>query len=103
MISLNPDTDGPRGFVQRVPKQLCPQCGHTLNMAGSLEEKVKPIAGDLLVCIRCASLLRYRKNLHLRPVPKKEFDTLPKEVQQVVAQIQFSIRQMPGKPPGDAN
>lgn len=48
----------------RVPMRLCPQCGALLSAATSMKSAT-PKPGDPTVCINCAALLYFTKDMSL--------------------------------------
>jgi len=46
-----------------MPMCLCLRCGHTFDRASNLTGKGRPEPGDLTLCIKCGSLLKFRDDL----------------------------------------
>jgi hypothetical protein len=57
-----------KGVTWELPEGKCPHCGHRLDSASHLTERVKPRPGDLTICIACASVLRFDGALTVRQV-----------------------------------
>lgn len=54
----------------KLRKRFCPHCKHTLDAASNMkDENAKPRKGDFTVCINCAEILEFDKNL--RPAKLK--------------------------------
>lgn len=60
-----------------VPPSVCPSCGYLMDSATCLaDERKRPNAGDLSICIKCVSFLRFDQDLHLRAMTPDEFKAL---------------------------
>ncbi len=83
-----------------LPLSPCPACGSPNDAATSCDEtdpeqKVRPMPGDVSVCIRCASIMVFQPDLTLKVVALDELDTDDdtkfqiRRIQQKIMQIEW--------------
>lgn len=78
--------------MPKIRKRYCPHCNHTLDAATNLEdENLKPRKDDLTICINCAEILQFDKNI--RPVKLKgmTLDTIPQDTMNELLTIRKAI------------
>lgn len=63
----------------RLPMQLCPWCGHTLNGASSFFHDEAPEPGNLTVCIACAGRLDFTEGMGLRKLEGAELEEVRRD------------------------
>lgn len=63
-------------MTTRTPECRCLNCGHKLNMAGSIESNDAPSPGCLCLCIRCGAVMMYAEDLTVRGMTTAEMDEL---------------------------
>lgn len=79
----------------RTPARMCPKCGHLLDAATNPARKpLPPAAGSFSVCIECAAILRFQKDLTLEAAPADDLaafgKTNPEQLQLLRRmQVQF--------------
>lgn len=56
----------------RTPETKCPFCGETLDAATGIGSS-SPSPGDISVCVKCRSWLRFTEDLTLRPFEDADF------------------------------
>lgn len=66
----------PRGYRHRV--SICPRCGHMLNATSDPKDRGAPRPGDFSLCIECGEILRFDRQLRLKPVTPEMIEQLPK-------------------------
>ena len=67
-----------------VPESECPFCGYEMDVATSLDDAVPPSAGDLSMCLKCLSVLRFRDDMRLEALPDNEFRQLPEDLRDYI-------------------
>jgi hypothetical protein len=80
--------------MSRMPMQLCPRCGYTLDAAThseGLERKPKP--GDITMCAQCQLPLQFGEGLKLESL---DLDELEKEHPLEAAQMRKLIATVSG-------
>lgn len=60
--------------IIRMTEDYCPECGHILDAAQSLNETRSPVVGDLSICAHCAAYLEYGPDLKLMRMSKEALD-----------------------------
>jgi hypothetical protein len=71
----------------------CPNCGNELSGATSVtDRKALPNPGDLSVCMYCAELLEFRKDLTLARLSDRDVAALPEEARQALLRAQDLVR-----------
>jgi hypothetical protein len=78
-----------------IPESSCPKCGEILNAATSMED-IQPKPGDLTICINCASMLRFDKDLSMRELSIDEFMELHDEERIALKNMQKTMMEMIG-------
>lgn len=66
----------------RLKAKMCPICGKLLDAATSLDGDYTPSEGDLVICISCAGILIYEKDMtpvKCPPEVSKNFSDKTKE------------------------
>ena len=72
----------------------CPHCGYELNACSNpddLESKEMPKKGDISICINCAKILTFDKDLKLQPCPKEIIDELDEESLKQIVTVRSMI------------
>jgi len=80
-----------RMITTRLKPSMCPACGHELDAATSVFDKVRPTPGDVTVCINCAALLQFTDDLSFKLANTHE---LTLTVLDQLAEIQAAVRKM---------
>jgi hypothetical protein len=76
-------------------ESVCPFCGQRLDASAAVSDPESvPSAGDLTVCIMCASPLAYDAGLKLRALSPAEVATLPADVQAHLRLAQRTVRSL---------
>lgn len=79
----------------RVPKSKCAVCRYEMDCASPMGDvNAKPTAGDLTVCLRCATPYQFTRALTLAPVALSD---LPDDVRADVEQLQTAIARLRGQ------
>ena len=64
-----------------LPTSFCPWCGYQVDAATcATDQNAKPRPGDLSMCLKCLSVLRFDADLRLEMLPEAEFRALPEEM-----------------------
>jgi hypothetical protein len=80
---------------QTLPLSLCPDCGYELDAAtGVTDQAAVPSPGDLSLCLRCTTLLRFDATMHVRALSPAEFRELPEDVRAWLRQLQRVAREI---------
>jgi hypothetical protein len=58
----------------RLPPQPCPNCGKTLDAAGSFAEGITPDPGDLTICLYCGHFMAFDDDLSFRELTPEEMN-----------------------------
>ena len=57
----------------KTSDQTCSSCGYAVNAASNLtNDKKKPTAGDVSVCLRCGHLMAFNNDMTLRELTSDE-------------------------------
>lgn len=59
-------------MITDLPKSKCLNCGHNINVAGSLKEDTKPESGDTVLCIKCGGVMKLSDDLKPRALIEQE-------------------------------
>lgn len=78
----------------RTPETQCPSCQCSIDAATALTEDVTPSPGDFTVCIQCAAILRFDRELHLKETVYHELKELDTEALEELALIRAVIAKM---------
>lgn len=62
------------------PDNACPACGSRLDAATAVREDARPDPGDVSVCVYCAAILRFDRELYLYAPEQWEVDYLLAEI-----------------------
>jgi hypothetical protein len=73
----------------RMPKATCPSCRASVDGATGVTGAAKPCAGDITVCIFCASVAEFDANMQLRPF---DVATLPADERAQIEKLCAAIR-----------
>jgi hypothetical protein len=79
----------------RTPEQRCPKCKTILDSASGVNTDRSPKEGDITLCIKCAVLLVFNKDLIMRLPTNEERMKFASDPSVIHAQI--VIRGMPRK------
>lgn len=100
-------------LTTHTPVSFCPACGYTLDAASSFDEAAAPSAGDFSVCIACAAVLRFDRELRLRaasPALVAQACSRDPELRRSLLRTLASVREMhrvmgvpPDRPSGAVN
>jgi len=60
------------GKEQRMPATKCLECGHELDAMSGIGNDVKPVAGDITICIMCGHIMAFNADLSLRELTDAE-------------------------------
>jgi hypothetical protein len=71
----------------------CPACLKTLNGATDPLGGATPCAGDLSVCCYCSVMLQFNTDLTLRLLRADEFEALPADVPQQLAEFRGMVQE----------
>jgi pyruvate-formate lyase-activating enzyme len=66
-----------RQFV--MPESPCPYCQNPLNRSTDPSSLDSPSPGDIAICICCAGLLKYDKDLKVQKLEQSEIDQIALE------------------------
>lgn len=79
-------------MTKKLRKRHCPNCNHQLDAATALSgEDVKPKKGDITICINCAEILQFDKNIRPVKLTGMTLDALPADVFQQVAKARSTL------------
>ena len=79
----------------RIRKRFCPNCNHKLDAVINMQdENAKPRRGDFTVCINCAEILQFGKNLRLKKLKGKELETMDQETFFGIMKIRTAVVRM---------
>jgi hypothetical protein len=78
---------GDEGVTWALPEGKCPHCGHRLDSASHMTERVKPRPGDLTICMACASVLRFDGALTVRQVSDEQLRRIRKQEPETGAEV----------------
>lgn len=80
---------------ERVPLQLCPNCGATHTAAGTLSGPVRrPRPGDLTVCVCCAAPLEFDDDLTTHVLRPEDFFKLEPHVRAELRDVVTRVRKV---------
>jgi hypothetical protein len=72
-----------------LPTSQCPFCGYEMDRATHPEDNsIKPSPGDLSICLKCTSILRFDDGMRLAALEPEEFSRLPQEQQDYLHHMQ---------------
>ena len=78
-----------------LPICACPSCGTRIDAASSLcEGSPAPVPGDITICIDCAAVMRFDKDLTVRLTSPAELRALHPDTQRDLARAQRAIRRV---------
>ena len=72
----------------------CPYCGYELDTCSNpndFESKQKPQEGDISICINCAKLLVFDKDLKLQPCPEEKINSLDEDTLKIIVKAKAII------------
>lgn len=72
----------------------CPHCGYELNACSNpddLESKEIPKKGDISICINCAKILTFDKDLKLQPCPEEKINSLDEDTLKIIVKTKAII------------
>ena len=75
-----------------TPDVLCPQCGYHIDRASFGDNP--PHGGDVSVCLKCATALKFNADLSLRTMTTDEMIAMEPRMRAQVVRIQRGIRMM---------
>ena len=52
-----------------MPESSCPVCKHKFNRVSDLKESKRPKPGDITLCIKCAAVLHFDKEMRVQKLP----------------------------------
>lgn len=79
---------GDKGVTWALPEEgKCPHCGHRMDSASHMTEKVKPKPGDLTVCMQCASVLRFDSSLAVRTISDEQLRRIKQRDPEAAAEL----------------
>ena len=82
-------------MTKKLRKRHCPHCNHQLDAATAISgEDIKPRKGDLTICIECAVILQFDKNIRPVRLTGMTLDALPAEVFDQVTKVRNQLIQM---------
>ena len=65
----------------RTQEDRCPECGYEVDSATCPDDLLAtPAEGDLSVCLKCATPLKFNKELYLQALTEDEFVELDADV-----------------------
>lgn len=77
-----------------VKKDECPLCFYKIDSAIVATHDRRPTVGDLSVCLNCAGLLRFDKDMNLVQLTDDEYENLPFCVKEEITRARSAIRQV---------
>ena len=81
-----------------TPDEKCLACGHIVNRASNLtDEKRKPTAGDVSICLQCGHLMGFNDDMTLRELTSDEMYQIAGDKR--ILGIQKARRVIMDKPP----
>jgi len=78
------------GRVIKLEKDYCPVCLYTLDAASGFDNN-RPEPGDITVCLNCAFILVFKKNMKVRKATNKDLSELDKETREKLSKTLFVV------------
>ena len=76
-----------------MPATHCPACGMRLDAASAVIGDAKPRAGDLSICVYCATMLLWETPTTLVLLPDKVWDEVPPEDKVAITKVLRKVEQ----------
>lgn len=80
---------------KKLRKRFCPNCKHQLDAVTHIGfEDVKPSKGDITICINCAEILQFDKNIRPIKLTDITLEELPSDIFQKITEARKLLIQM---------
>ena len=75
------------------PDSKCPYCDHEINLASPTGHNIRgPAKDDINICIKCAGLMMFTKDLGVRKITTEEWEALDEEMKVYLFCLQRALR-----------
>ena len=84
----------------KTPKAWCPSCHERLSGTGTIcdeDDDCEPGPGAFTVCMCCSSLLKFKDDMTLRMVEKKDLDDMDEELRAKAGKIVMACKSIEPK------
>lgn len=79
--------------THRTPVQTCPSCTYKLDAAtNALGNERSPVPGDISICGRCGTFLKFGEDLSIGVLPDAEFQALGADEQDNLRRLQRVLK-----------
>ena len=79
-------------MTTKLDPDYCPKCGLLCDAVSDPEgSDSKPQEGDISICINCAKLLVFDKDLKLQPCPEEKINSLDEDTLKIIVKTKAII------------
>ena len=79
-------------MTTKLDPDYCPKCGFLCDAVSDPEgSDSKPQEGDISICINCAKLLVFDKDLKLQPCPEEKINSLDEDTLKIIVKTKAII------------
>ena len=79
-------------MTTKLDPDYCPKCGFLCDAVSDPEGlDSKPQEGDISICINCAKLLVFDKDLKLQPCPEEKINSLDEDTLKIIVKTKAII------------